>query len=83
MAAGDDYLFRAAELLAKAECESDAKKRAELENLGWAFLRLAGQARRNRATSTNRRRRSSTSPKQNPSSLTPEFVRKKVLGKKS
>ena len=48
---GDDiYLFRAAELLAKAECESDAKKRAELENLGWAFLRLAGQARRNRAT---------------------------------
>jgi hypothetical protein len=45
MAAGDDYLFRAAELLAKAECESDAKKRAELENLGWA-----GQARRNRAT---------------------------------
>ncbi|MGB8140035.1 MAG: hypothetical protein WCF52_06060 [Pseudolabrys sp.] len=49
MAAGDDYLFRA-ELLAKAECESDAKKRAELENLGWAFLRLAGQARRNRAT---------------------------------
>ncbi|MGA7151738.1 MAG: hypothetical protein WBY84_10105 [Pseudolabrys sp.] len=50
MAAGDDYLFRAAELLAKAECESDAKKRAELENLGWAFLRLAGQVRRNRAT---------------------------------
>jgi hypothetical protein len=50
MAAGDDYLFRAAELLAKAECESDAKKRSELENLGWAFLRLAGQARRNRAT---------------------------------
>ena len=36
--------------LAKAECESDAKKRAELENLGWAFLRLAGQVRRNRAT---------------------------------
>ena len=50
MAAGDDYLFRAAELLAKAECESDAKKRAELENLGWAFLRHAGKARRNRGT---------------------------------
>jgi hypothetical protein len=50
MASGDDYLFRAAELLARAECESDPEKRAELENLGWAFLRLAEQARRNRAT---------------------------------
>lgn len=50
MASGDDYLFRAAELLARAECESDPEKRVELENLGWAFLRLAEQARRNRAT---------------------------------
>ena len=47
MSSGDDYLFRAAELLAKAECESDPGKRAELEHLGWAFLRLAEQARRN------------------------------------
>ena len=47
MSSGDQYLFRAAELLAKAECESDPGKRAELENLGWAFLRLAEQARRN------------------------------------
>ena len=49
MSSGDQYLFRAAELLAKAECESDPGKRAELENLGWAFLRLAEQARRNSA----------------------------------
>ena len=49
MSSGDDYLFRAAELLAKAECESDPEKRTELENLGWAFLRLAEQARRNSA----------------------------------
>ena len=48
MSSGDDYLFRAAELLAKAECERDPGKRSELENLGWAFLRLAEQARSNR-----------------------------------
>ena len=36
--------------MARAECESDPEKRADLENLGWAFLRLAEQARRNRAT---------------------------------
>ena len=47
MSSGDGYLFRAAELLAKAEYETDPEKRAELENLGWAFLRLAEQARRN------------------------------------
>lgn len=50
MASGDDYLFRAAELLAKAECQTDPTKRAEFENLGWAFLRLAEQARRNART---------------------------------
>jgi hypothetical protein len=44
MSSGDDYLFRAAELLARADYESDPEKRAELENLGWAFLRLAGEA---------------------------------------
>lgn len=36
--------------MARAECESDPVKRTELENLGWAFLRLAEQARRNSAT---------------------------------
>lgn len=36
MAAGDDYLFRAAELLAKAECESDAKNVPSLKI--WAGL---------------------------------------------
>jgi hypothetical protein len=50
MAAGDDYLFRAAELLAKAECETDPEKRTEFENLAWAFLRLTEQARRNAQT---------------------------------
>ena len=71
MSSGDGYLFRAAELLAKAEYESDPEKRVELENLGWAFLRLAEQARRNSRTisCTSRRRRSSTIPRQNPSRL--------------
>jgi hypothetical protein len=50
MASGDDYLVRAAELLAKAERESDPEKRTEFENLGLAFLRLAEQARRNSRT---------------------------------
>jgi hypothetical protein len=50
MASGDNYLIRAAELLAKAECEFDSEKRTELENLALAFLRLAEQARRNSQT---------------------------------
>jgi len=50
MASGDEYLIRAAELLAKAECETDPETRSELENLGLAFLRLAEQARRNSQT---------------------------------
>jgi hypothetical protein len=50
MSSGDGYLYRAAELVAKAERESDPQKRVELENLGWAFLRLVEQARR---TSSN------------------------------
>ena len=50
MTSQDSYLFRAAELLAKAESESDQEKRTELENLGRAFLRLAEQARRNSET---------------------------------
>lgn len=47
MVSGDAYLTRAAELLAKAEGETDPKRQSELENLGLAFLRLAEQARRN------------------------------------
>jgi len=47
MSSGDGYLFRAAELLAKAECESGPQNRVELEHLGGAFLRLAEQAGRN------------------------------------
>jgi hypothetical protein len=50
MTSKDNYLFRAAELLAKAEGESDPEKRTELQNLGLAFLRLAEQARRNSQT---------------------------------
>jgi hypothetical protein len=50
MASGDNYLIRAAELLAKAECETVSEKRTELENLALAFLRLAEQARRNSQT---------------------------------
>jgi hypothetical protein len=50
MTSTDSYLFRAAELLAKAEAEPDPEKRTELENLGRAFLRLAEQARRNSET---------------------------------
>ena len=50
MASGDNYLIRAAELLAKAECETDSEKRTELEILALAFLRLVEQARRNSQT---------------------------------
>ena len=50
MTSTDNYLFRAAELLAKAEAEPDPEKRTELENVGRAFLRLAEQARRNSET---------------------------------
>jgi hypothetical protein len=50
MTSQDNYLFRAAELLAKSESEADPEKRTELENLGRAFLRLAEQARRNSET---------------------------------
>jgi len=50
MTSKDSYLFRAAELLAKSEAESDPEKRTELENLGRAFLRLAEQAMRNSQT---------------------------------
>ena len=46
MASGDNYIIRAAELKAKAECETDSEKRTELENLAFAYLRLAEQARR-------------------------------------
>ncbi|HEY6753183.1 MAG TPA: hypothetical protein VI077_00525 [Pseudolabrys sp.] len=50
MTSGDAYLFRAAELLAKAEAEADFDARVDLENLARAYLRLAEQAIRNAKT---------------------------------
>jgi len=50
MASGDVYLFRAAELFAKAEAEPNLAARMDLENLARAYLRLAEQAIRNART---------------------------------
>ena len=50
MTSGDEYLFKAAEFLARAEDETDPALRAELENLGRAYLRLATQAKANSLT---------------------------------
>ena len=47
MTAGDHYRGKAIEFRAKAQCESDPKQKAELENLARAYLRLAEQATRN------------------------------------
>jgi hypothetical protein len=50
MTAGDEYRLKAAELCAKAEQEKNPESRAELENLAFAYLRLAAQAERNSLT---------------------------------
>jgi hypothetical protein len=47
MKPGDEYCAKALEFLAKAETESSPLMRAEFENLGAAYLRLAEQAERN------------------------------------
>lgn len=47
MAAGDDYRGKAVEFRAKAQVESDPKRKAEFEHLARAYLRLAVQAERN------------------------------------
>lgn len=47
MTAGDDYRGKALEFRAKAQTESDLKRKAELEHLARAYLRLAEQAERN------------------------------------
>ena len=44
---GDTYRIRASELNAEAHQESDTQRRAELEKLAMAYLRLADQAERN------------------------------------
>ncbi len=47
MTAGDHYRNKAVEFRAKAQVESDLKRKAEFENLARAYLRLADQAERN------------------------------------
>jgi hypothetical protein len=47
MTAGDDYRGKAVEFRAKAQVESDLKRKAEFEHLARAYLRLAEQAERN------------------------------------
>ena len=47
MTAGDDYRGKAVEFRAKAQVESDPKRKAEFEHLARAYLRLAEQAERN------------------------------------
>jgi hypothetical protein len=47
MNAGDDYRGKAVEFRAKAQVESDPKRKAEFEHLARAYLRLAEQAERN------------------------------------
>jgi hypothetical protein len=47
MASGDDYVLKAAEFRARAECEADPETRTELENMARAYLRLAAQAKSN------------------------------------
>jgi hypothetical protein len=44
---GDTYRIRASELNAEAHQESNTQRRAELEKLAMAYLRLADQAERN------------------------------------
>jgi hypothetical protein len=47
MIAGDEYRDKAVEFRAKAQVESDPKRKAEFEHLARAYLRLAEQAERN------------------------------------
>jgi hypothetical protein len=47
MTAGDHYRDKAVEFRAKAQVESDLKRKAEFEHLARAYLRLADQAERN------------------------------------
>ncbi len=47
MASGEDYVLKAAEIRALAEAETNPKVRNEFEQLARAYLRLAGQAKRN------------------------------------
>jgi hypothetical protein len=47
MASGKDYVLNAAEFRARAEAETDPRTREEFEHLARAYLRLAGQAKRN------------------------------------
>lgn len=47
MTAGDHYIAKALELLARADGENDPQIRADFENLAAAFLRLTEQAERN------------------------------------
>jgi len=50
MRARDEYLLRAAHLLAKAGVEANAAIKDELENMARCYLRLAEQAKRNDET---------------------------------
>ncbi len=47
MASGEDYVLKAAEIRSLAEAETNPKVRNEFEQLARAYLRLAGQAKRN------------------------------------
>ena len=53
----DEYRVKAAELSARAACETNAQIQAELESLAKSYLRLALQAEQN-----NRRDRSYETP---------------------
>ncbi|MGE5165548.1 MAG: hypothetical protein ACM3IH_16175 [Sphingobacteriales bacterium] len=43
----DEYRVKAAELSAKAACETDPRLQADLESLARSYMRLALQAERN------------------------------------
>ena len=43
----DEYRVKAAELSARAACETDAQVQAELESLAQSYMRLAFQAEQN------------------------------------
>jgi hypothetical protein len=47
MNAWDEYCVKAAELSARAACETNARIQAELESLAQSYLRLALQAEQN------------------------------------
>lgn len=44
-----EYLFKAADLSAKAQTESDGARKSQLENLARAYLRLAAQLKHSSA----------------------------------